>query len=160
MAQGLSPDFKPLTGTDEATIDEKGRILVGKKKRDRLGESFAIALGPSGCLEAYPEQVWRRKLEDMLQHDTTNLGREQYTRLILGSADDEQRFDSQGRFVVPQKLRDLAKLTDKVQLVGCGDRLEIWAKNELERFEKDPEGYGKDRRQAIEKAQAQMVGRP
>lgn len=160
MGQGLPPDFKPLTGTDEATIDDKGRILVGKKKRERLGEPFAVALGPSGCLEAYPEWVWRRKLDEMLQHDTTNLGREQYTRLILGSADDDQRFDSQGRFVVPQKLREAAKLADKVLVVGCGDRLEIWAKSEYEAYVKDPIGYGRERRDAIQSAQAQMVGKP
>ena len=158
MAQGLPPDFKPLTGTDEATIDDKGRILVGKKKRERLGEPFAVALGPSGCLEAYPEWVWRRKLEDILQHDTTNLGREQYTRLILGSADDDLRFDAQGRVVVPRNLREMAKLTEKVLLVGCGDRLEVWAKGEYEKYLAQPEEYGKERRDAIAKAQAQMVG--
>lgn len=159
MAQGLPADFKALTGTDEATVDDKGRILVGKKKRERLGEPFALALGPSGCLEAYPEWVWRRKLEDMLQHDTTNLGREQYTRLILGSADDEQKFDAQGRFVVPQKLREMAKLVDKVLLVGCGDRLEIWAKSEYEEHLRKPEEYGRERRDAIQRAQERMVGK-
>ena len=157
MAEGLPPDFKPLTGTDEATIDDKGRILVGKKKRERLGEPFAVALGPSGCLEAYPEWMWQRKLREMLVHDSTNLGREQYTRLILGSADDELRFDSQGRVVVPQKLRDMAKLKDKVLLVGCGDRLEIWSKTEYDTYSADPDGYGQQRRETIQKAQAKMV---
>jgi MraZ protein len=155
----LPPDFKPLTLTDEATIDDKGRILISKKKRERLGEPFAIALGASGCLEAYPEWVWRRKLQDMLQHDTTNLGREQYTRLILGAADDDLRFDAQGRVVVPQKLRELANLKDKVLVVGCGDRLEIWAAAEYAKYMADPQGYGQERRTAIEEAQKRMVGR-
>ena len=157
MAQ-LPQDFKALTGTDEATIDEKGRILVGKKKRERLGEPFAIVLGPAGCLEAYPEWMWQRKLADMLAPDSTNLGREQYTRLILGAADDELKFDAQGRVVVPQKLRELAKLTDKVLLIGCGDRMEIWAKTEHEQYLEDPDNYGKRRRDSIQAAQSKMVG--
>jgi MraZ protein len=95
----------------------------------------------------------------MLSYDSLNQGRQQYTRLFLGYADDELKFDQQGRVVVPQKLRDIAKLTDKITLVGCGDRLEIWAKDEYERFQEDTEGYGAKRREALAKAYGQMVGR-
>lgn len=159
MAQEAPIILKPLIGTDEATIDDKGRILVGKKKRERLGEPFAIAVGEVGCLVAYPEEVWQRKVAEMLSFDSLNQGRQQYTRLFLGYADDELKFDQQGRVVVPQKLRDIAKLSDKVLLVGCGDRLEIWAKDEYERFQEDTEGYGAKRREALAKAHGQMVGK-
>jgi DNA-binding transcriptional regulator/RsmH inhibitor MraZ len=60
MAEEATTVLKPLIGTDEATIDDKGRILVGKKKRERLGEPFAIAVGEVGCLVAYPEPVWQQ----------------------------------------------------------------------------------------------------
>lgn len=159
MADEATIILKPLIGTDEATIDDKGRILVGKKKRERLGEPFAMAVGEVGCLVAYPEEVWRRKVGEMLGYDSLNQGRQQYTRLFLGYADDELKFDQQGRVVVPQKLREIAKLTDKLLLVGCGDRLEIWAKEEYERFQEDTEGYGAKRREALAKAYGQMVGR-
>ncbi len=159
MAQPASNSLKPLIGTDEATIDDKGRILVGKKKRERLGEPFAMAVGEVGCLVAYPEEMWQQKVAEMLGYDSLNQGRQQYTRLFLGYADDELKFDQQGRVVVPQKLRDIAKLSDKVLLVGCGDRLEIWAKDEYERFQEDTEGYGAKRREALAKAYGQMVGK-
>ncbi|HWA82344.1 MAG TPA: hypothetical protein VG820_02850 [Fimbriimonadaceae bacterium] len=159
MAQEAPAILKPLIGTDEATIDDKGRILVGKKKRERLGEPFAVAVGEVGCLVAYPEEVWQRKVAEMLSFDSLNQGRQQYTRLFLGYADDDLKFDQQGRVVVPQKLRDLAKLSDKVLLVGCGDRLEIWAKEEYERFQEDTEGYGAKRREALAKAYGQMMGK-
>lgn len=151
--------LKPLLGTDEATIDDKGRILIGKKKRERLGETFSIALSPVGCLEAWPQEQWEKKVDEILSFDGLNPGTQQYTRLILGLADDELKFDQQGRVVVPQKLRDLAKLKDKVLLIGCGNRMEIWAKEEWEIFNQYPDAYGLTRRQTIEKAYAQMVGR-
>jgi MraZ protein len=151
--------FKPLLGTDEATIDDKGRILVNKKKRERLGETFTMALGAVGCLVAYPEERWGQIVENILSYDSINQGREQYTRLVLGLADDDLRFDQQGRVVVPQKLRDLARLKDKVMLVGCGDRLEIWARQEWEQYNQYPDTYGQKRREAIEKAYQQMVAR-
>ena len=155
----LSSNFRPLIGTDEATIDDKGRILVGKKKRERLGETFTIALGTTGCLVAYPESVWQRMLAEIFRYDSINQGREQYTRLMLGTAEDELKFDQQGRVVVPQKLRDLAKLNDKILLIGCGDRLEIWARSEWEQYNEYPDTYGQKRREAIAKAYNQMVSR-
>ena len=47
----------------------------------------------------------------------------------------------------------------KVVLVGLLDRMEIWAKEEYERFHADPDGYGKERREAIERAYMKMTGR-
>jgi MraZ protein len=148
---------RPIIGTDEATIDDKGRILVSKKKRERLGEPFVIALGTTGCLVAYPEPEWEKVQEEINRYDRINQGRERYSRLIFGLADDELRFDAQGRVVVPRKLRELAKLDEKVLLVGCGDRLEIWAVDEWREYTEYPDTYGQKRREAIEKAYTQMV---
>lgn len=148
---------KPLMGTDEATIDDKGRILVSKKKRERLGEDFVLAIGATGCLVAYPAESWDALYDEIMAFPAISHGREQYQRLIVGNAEDDLKFDAQGRVVIPQKFREAAKLTDKVVLVGLGDRLEIWAKQEYEEYLKYPEIYGKERRQAIEKAFAQML---
>ena len=150
---------KYLVGTDEATIDDKGRLLVGKKKRERLGEAFVIALGDTGCLVAYPAETWAQMVTEILSNSSINQGRQQYARLVVGSAEDELNFDRQGRIVVPIKLREAAKLRGKVVLVGLLDRMEIWAKEEYERFHADPDGYGKERREAIERAYMKMTGR-
>jgi MraZ protein len=150
---------KPLLGTDEATIDEKGRILIGKKKRERLGENFVMALGEVGCLVAYPEETWEKLYAEIMQFSGINQGRQQYTRLMLGTADDELSFDAQGRVVVPSKLRKLARLDKEVVLVGCGDRLEIWDKDEWRQYNEYPDSYGFQRRETIEKAYVQMVAR-
>ena len=154
----LGSNFKPLIGTDEAIIDSKGRILVSKKKRDRLGEPFAMAFGNLGSLVAYPEVVWRRMFDEIMQYSYINQGRQQYTRLVLGLAEDDLKFDLQGRVVVPQKLRDLAKLNKEVLIVGCGDRVEIWAKEEWDEFNRNQDSYAHKRKEAIEKAYAQMIG--
>lgn len=150
---------KPLIGTDEATIDDKGRILVSKKKRERLGEPFVMALGTTGCLVAYPEPEWLRIVGEINAYDRINQGREQYSRLVFGLADDDLRFDAQGRVVVPRKLRELARLDEKVLLVGCGDRLEIWASDEWTEYSSYPDTYGQKRREAIEKAYLSMTRR-
>jgi len=150
--------LKPLLGTDEAVIDGKGRILISKKKRERLGDSFAICLGENGCLNAYPGARWDELMAEINSYDPINHGRRQYTRLVLGTADDELSCDDQGRVVVPLKLRALAKLTKDVVIVGCGDRLEIWDKAEHDLFVESPDTYGAERRVSIEKAYKEMKG--
>ncbi|AIE88163.1 division/cell wall cluster transcriptional repressor MraZ [Fimbriimonas ginsengisoli] len=149
---------KPLLGTDEATIDGKGRILISKKKRDRLGDGFAICLGEHGCLDAYPAEKWQQILDEIDQHDPINPGRRQYTRLMLGNSDDDLSFDDQGRVVVPQKFRTLASLTKEVVIVGCGDHLEIWDKAQHEEFEKKNDTLGPGRQESIQKAYQEMKG--
>ncbi len=148
----LGSDFKPLLGTDEGTIDDKGRILVGKKKRERLGDNFVMAYSATGCLAAYPEATFRKICDEVAATSNINMGRLQYARLVMGTAEDELSFDSQGRVVVPQKLRDLGKLVDKVVLVGAFDKLEIWSKPEWDKYNEDPDSYGRQRIEAITKA--------
>ncbi|HXH61587.1 MAG TPA: hypothetical protein VNI20_09530 [Fimbriimonadaceae bacterium] len=153
------PLSRQLIGTDEATIDEKGRLLLSKKKRERLGDPFLMALGSTGCVIAYPLPVWEQMVAEIMQNPSTNQARQHYTRLIIGTAEDDLKCDRQGRVVVPQKLRDAARLVDKVVVVGCLDRLEIWAKAEWEKYESDPDGYGRERREAVDRAYRQMTGK-
>lgn len=148
--------LKPLLGTDEATIDSKGRILISKKKRERLGSDFAMCLGDNGCLYAYPGLRWERILEEVDAADPTSPGRQTFTRLVLGTADDEFDFDEQGRVVVPQKLRAMANLEKEVILIGCGDRLEIWAKEEYAKFLEYGDSYQQERKEAIREARREM----
>jgi division/cell wall cluster transcriptional repressor MraZ len=158
----LDPNFKPLTGTEEATIDDKNRLLVAKKKRERLGYNFALALGEAGCLIALPQPVWRRMCEEIASVPTLDIAKTQYARLLMAVADDELNFDTQGRVVIPAKMRRLANLGEKVQkvqVVGAFDRVEIWNFDEYEKWSKDPHAYGLARQDAFKKAYDEMMGR-
>ena len=159
MAAAHIPLEKQLIGTDEATIDDKGRLLVSKKKRERLGEKFVMALGPTGCIVVYTLEAWVKEVDEVMQASSTNLGRQQYSRLLSGHAEDDLSFDKQGRVVVPQKLRNLASLTEKVVIVGCIDRMEIWAADAWEAYQKNPDGYKRERLETFNNAKRQMDGK-
>ena len=51
------------------------------------------------------------------------------TRLILGNA-IECEVDRMGRILITQTLRSKAELDKDVVLVGLGDRIEIWNKDD------------------------------
>ena len=153
------PFEKQLIGTDEATIDDKGRIFVSKQKRERLGETFVMGLGPIGCLVVYTEEAWMSEVSEFMEPRSTNLGRQQYSRLFSDRAATDLKFDKQGRVVVPQDLRLAAGLKDKVRIIGCIDRMEIWSEEEWAVYEKDPDGYGNKRLNAFQQAERKMAGK-
>lgn len=155
----MPESFQPLIGTDEATIDDKGRLMLGRKKRDRLGDGFAILHSPTGCLAAYPAEIFKQLTRFVLSFDPLNEGRQEYASLVLASGEDDLRFDAQGRVVIPQKLREMAKIKKEVVMAGVGDHLQIWAKEEYQAYLKDRQNYGKERRDAIKSAYDLMVGR-
>ncbi|MFQ3678439.1 MAG: cell division/cell wall cluster transcriptional repressor MraZ [Fimbriimonadaceae bacterium] len=159
MSAGTLPlDFKPLIGTETANIDDKGRVLISKKKRERLGDSCALVLG-KGCLILYPTPIWRQLIAEIFAVPTLNPAREAYTRLVLSAAEDDLRCDPQGRMVIPKELREKARIRDRdtVLLIGCGDRVEIWAEREWEFFQRSPDDYEKGRRELFEKVYDAMA---
>jgi MraZ protein len=150
--------LKPLIGTEYAPIDSKGRIVLDKKMRSRLGDSFAMAIGELGSVYVFPETDWQIHIEEIMKADPLSQARKWYARLFFSTADDEMKCDGQGRVVVPQRLRDLAKLADQVMVVGCGDHFEIWNPDEYEKWEQNQETYGEGRRASMESAFRAMRG--
>lgn len=151
---------EPLVGTDEALCDKKGRIMISKKNRERLGETFAMAISEIGCLVAYPQVVWDRLNDEIDQYPMINAGRSDYSRLLNSSSEDQLEFDGQGRVVIPSSLRTEAGIDpdSQVKLVGCGNRLEIWPLKEYAKFQSNRDAYNRDRRVEFETAYARMVG--
>jgi division/cell wall cluster transcriptional repressor MraZ len=161
LAQGASSqDFKPLIGTEESSLDDKGRVLFSKKKRERLGSDFLVVLGKLNCVILYPGPIYRAMIEEALRGPVTHPAREDYTRLLLGMATDEVPFDPQNRLVIPREMRREAKLMDgdKVLVMGCGDRVEVWCDKEWAKFSENPSGYGENRRKAFDDAFYQHFG--
>lgn len=150
--------LKPILGNEVVKMDAKGRVLLPKKMRERLGNDFALAIGRLGCLEAIPKETWNRKIREINSADPLNPGRDSYSRMLFSNSDDDLNCDEQGRMLVPSGLREKAELGTSAELVlvGCGDHLEIWASAEWRHFEKDPEVYGRHRREAMDGALRRM----
>lgn len=139
-------DFTPLIGTDEATLDDKGRVTFTVKKVQRLGERSTMTRGEGDCLVIYPDLVWRSLVSEVLAMPVMHPDRMSFTRLVLGPASDAYTFDQQNRIVVPADLREAVNLKPgtKLKIVGCGDRVEIWPASKWEQMEKGADEPSRD----------------
>ncbi len=115
-----------LKGTFPQAMDLKGRMTFPNKLREVIGERFIVTRGFDGCLFVYSLENFERKAEKI-------------QALPMAKGRDVQRFfmswaceveaDKQGRILIPQNLRDFAKLEKDIVVTGVSDRAEIWSKN-------------------------------
>ena len=103
-------------------VDAKGRLFVPAKLREELGETFYVMIGVGKCLMVYPEEKWetvRARFNEVKLSDAGML------RIVLANVAKCEP-DKQGRFLIPQLLRDYAGLQSDVTFLGQGDHAEIW----------------------------------
>lgn len=118
-----------LIGEYQYTLDAKGRIMVPAKLKDDLGSQFILAKGLDNCLFMYPIEGWM-KLEQRIRESSMVESRT-VARFLFASACQVET-DKQGRFLIPQYLRDYAGLDRDVTIIGASVRAEIWNKERWE----------------------------
>lgn len=153
------PEMRPLFGMDDAVMDDKGRIVIGQKKRDRIGQNFALYLGKFGCVMLVPEPAWHQMLYELSRIDPADECRNRFCCIAFGCADDELNFDNRGRILIPRSLRDAARLSEHVLVIGCYDHVEIWSPEEYKNYEMYPDTYHVERREAFDEAYRAMLNR-
>lgn len=114
-----------LFGGYQHTIDKKGRIAIPAKLRAGLGESFMLCCGISGkrCLCAYSNGEWDKLVAKI---DTLPNTKASTVKRFLYEGAFSVEFDSQGRILVPNSLREYAKLEGDAHIIGMSTNLEIW----------------------------------
>ena len=158
MAESQPPVFDEEAGGDEVAVDEKGRVVVSKGLRERVGEPFVLGRGEVGCLILYPRDEWNALNAMVKKVDPWNPARRTFERLMVGGAQVGETFDKQGRVLVPKDMREFAKLKDRARVIGISGRVEVWASQEFAAYQNDPEGYNRERRESVERAYWRLVG--
>ena len=112
-----------MTGTYEHSSDAKGRLFTPAKLREELGVTFYLAMGVDECLAIYPQETWNRFTEKFA---SLPMSQSAAMRPLFANA-SKCELDSQGRIVIPQKLRKYAGLEKDAVIIGVNDRAEIWS---------------------------------
>jgi MraZ protein len=111
-------------GEYEHSIDVKGRMAVPAKFRTQMDRGAVISKGMGTCLSVYTMQRWEEKSTELTSDKHSDELRD-FERRIYPSA-SEIELDSQGRMIIPARLRTYAKLGNEVTVAGVRDHFEIW----------------------------------
>ena len=112
-------------GTHTPRLDEKGRLFLPAKYRDRMSAGLVVTRGQERSLFIYPADEFENVTNQMRLAPTTSRAARDYMRVFLSGASDEIP-DKQGRFTIPSNLRQYAGLDRDVTVIGAGSRLEVW----------------------------------
>lgn len=116
-----------LIGEFEHSLDAKGRLIMPAKLRESIGDTFVVTKGLDGCLFAFSITEWTNFEEKLKSLPLSNKNSREFVRFFLSGA-TECEIDKQGRFLIPNNLREAAGLVKETVIIGVGTRIEIWDK--------------------------------
>jgi MraZ protein len=124
-------------GEYEHTIDRKGRLILPSKFREvakaNFIEKFFVTRGLDKCLFMFSEEEWKVQEAKFKVLPFTKKETRKFNRVYFSGAVDIA-VDSQGRFIVPQYLKDFAGIKRDVVIIGFANRIEIWSKDTWQEF--------------------------
>ncbi|MBS4008048.1 MAG: division/cell wall cluster transcriptional repressor MraZ [Clostridium sp.] len=120
-------------GEHQHAIDGKGRLIIPVKFREDLGESFIVTRGLESCLFVYPLQEWHLLTEKLKTLPFTKADARAFMRFFFSGAVSCE-LDGQGRILLPNNLREHAKLIKDVMVIGVSNRVEIWSREVWEAY--------------------------
>jgi MraZ protein len=115
-------------GSSPARVDEKGRLKVPADfKRvvdEKYGPKFYITSKDGKRAEVYPLQEWEKIEERLAKIPSMNQAKQKFLD-ITSYYGQMAEMDAQGRLLLPQLLRETAKVTEDVVVFGKMAYLEV-----------------------------------
>ena len=87
-------------------------------------------------MNVYTVSQWELIYEQLQKLPLTKRDARMFVRMMTSKA-AECEFDSLGRVLIPSSLTKLAQLEKECIIVGAGNHLEIWAKENWESMDED-----------------------
>ena len=137
----MHAELPRFAGSEQHALDDKGRLIVPARFRERLGPRVRAHDRRTRSLSrALPKATW---VEFCGRLESVPVKDERYRRFVryLFAHTEEVACDNQGRMVIPARLREYAGIERDVVSVGLLTRVEIWAK-ERYGFQQPARGRG------------------
>jgi len=125
-------------GTYYNSIDAKNRVIVPSKHRDQLGGRCVLTKGLDICLYIYSMEDWEKQMEKIAQLPESDPKIRAFIRHFCANA-TECEFDKQGRIIIPNELKEYARISKELVTMGTMKKIEIWSKEVWE----TPDNEGK-----------------
>ena len=147
----ISTQYQKLVrflGNIDAKTDAKGRVFIPATFRKILQESGNACLILKkdvfqDCLVLYPETVWNEELDQL--RSRLNIWNEEQQNIFRKFVKDVEtlEIDSNGRVLLPKRYLQMAGIISDVRFMGVYDRIEIWAKDNLDKTDMDSDAFKK-----------------
>jgi MraZ protein len=118
-----------LRGSATARIDDKGRLKVPNAfraliEKDHGRELFVTSL-TGEYVRLYPLPVWADLEQRLAKMPSTHPARAKFLDRVnfFGVVSE---LDTQGRVIIPPRLRDSAQMAGEVDVLGLQSFLEVW----------------------------------
>lgn len=129
-------------GNHTAKIDDKGRLKIPNAFRSLIeaehGKALFVTSLTGEDVRVYPMPVWTALEERLGRMPSTHPARLRFFDRVnyFGQATE---IDSQGRVVIPARLRESAGMAGDVDVLGQYDYLDVWNHERLlARLSRDP----------------------
>ena len=110
-------------------LDTKGRLILPARFREAADQNsvvkFFVTRGLESCVFMFSEAEWRQYEQKFRDIPFTKQDSRTFNRMFFAGAVDVIP-DKQGRFIIPQYLKDFAGIKDQTVLIGVSNRIEIW----------------------------------
>ena len=117
-------------GISNLNIDTKGRASMPQRYRNdfciKNKCKLVITADKDKCLLIYTQNNWNIIEKKLSNLPSYNKEARFIQRLVIGHA-TESEIDSQGRFLIPNPLREYAGIQKKIILLGQGSKFELWS---------------------------------
>jgi MraZ protein len=127
-----------LIGEFKHNLDQKGRVSIPAKFRQKFAEGLILTRGIDQCVFGFPKPEWEKVVNKITNLPLSQANARAFARLMLSGA-FEAEIDNQGRVLIPEVLRKYAHLEKKVVIVGMHNRIEIWDEKKWEEYKKQSE---------------------
>ncbi|MBS1816263.1 MAG: division/cell wall cluster transcriptional repressor MraZ [Acidobacteria bacterium] len=122
-------------GNHPAKVDEKGRLKLPsefKRRTDEVyGPRFYVTSTDGKRARVYPMREWEKIEAALMEIPSMNAAKKKFLD-VTNYYGQEAEIDAQGRILVPQILREAAKLTTDCVVLGVQTYLEIANREEFE----------------------------
>jgi len=123
-----------LLGEYDCKMDAKGRLMLPtglrKQLESMIHEGFVINRDiHEKCLVLYPTQEWDKVSRQLSKLNRFIRKNALFIRKFNNGATPLQ-IDGTGRVLLPKSLTDHAELQKEVKVIGNGERVEIWSKDQ------------------------------
>src|SRR3981189_1013531 len=115
-------------GSNNLTLDAKGRMVMPTRYRERLqercGGKLVVTVDKDQCLLIYPLPDWEEIERKLMRLPTLNPQARRLQRLIVGHATDLE-LHGHARALLPPKLREFGLRSGGGSVGGQGSRFEV-----------------------------------